>query len=140
MTTHPVHVGLDDDLQRSRLTVFFRLLLAIPHFIWLVLWSVAVIVVALIGWVAALFLGRLPEGLHNFLAAYVRYATHLGAYLGLVTNPYPSFTGTPGYPFDVTIPEPQPQPRWTIALRLLLAVPALLIAATLGSGFGGGGG
>ena len=140
MTPHPVHVQLDDDLQRSRLTVFFRLLLAIPHFIWLILWSVAVIVVALIGWVAALILGRLPEGLHNFFAAYVRYVTHLGAYLGLVANPYPSFTGTPGYPFDVTIPEPQPQPRWKIALRLLLALPALLIAATLGSGFGGGGG
>jgi hypothetical protein len=140
MTPHPVHVQLDDDLQRSRLTVFFRLLLAIPHLIWLILWTVAVMVAAPIGWVAALVLGRLPEGLHNFLAAYVRYATHLGAYLGLVANPYPSFTGTPGYPFDVTIPEPRPQRRWKIAFRLLLALPALLLAATLGSGFGGGGG
>ena len=32
-------VTLEDDLQRSRLTVFFRLLLGIPHFIWLVLWG-----------------------------------------------------------------------------------------------------
>lgn len=140
MTPHPVQLELDDDLRRSRLTVFFRLLLAIPHFIWLLLWSVAVAVVAVIGWVVALLLGRLPAGLHRFLSAYVRYATHLGAYLGLVANPYPSFTGEPGYPFDVTIPDPQAQPRWKIALRLPLALPALLIAAALGSGFGGGGG
>ena len=40
---HPVRITVDDDLQRSRLTVFFRLLLAIPHLIWLALWSVAVV-------------------------------------------------------------------------------------------------
>ena len=32
---------LEDDLRRSRLTVLFRLLLAIPHFVWFVLWTVA---------------------------------------------------------------------------------------------------
>ena len=32
---HPIHLVVTDDLQRSRLTVFFRLLLVIPHFVWL---------------------------------------------------------------------------------------------------------
>ena len=82
--------------------------------------------------------GRLPDGLHNFLAAYVRYATHVGAYLGLAANPYPGFTGAPGYPVDVEIPPPQTQSRATIAVRILLAIPALILAATLGSGAGGG--
>ena len=71
---------------------------------------------------------------------YVRYATHLGAYLGLTANPYPGFTGSPGYPVDVQIPPPQTQSRGTIAIRILLAVPALLLAAALGSGLSGGGG
>ena len=31
---HPVRLVVSDDLQRNRLTVFFRLILAIPHFIW----------------------------------------------------------------------------------------------------------
>lgn len=140
VTEHPVRLELDDDLRRSRLTVFFRLLLAIPLFIWLALWTVAVIVVAAIGWVAALIQGRLPRSLHRFLAAYVRCATQVGAYLGIAANPYPSFTGEPGYPLDVTIPEPQSQPRWKIALRLPLALPALIVAAALGSGVAGGGG
>ena len=37
---HPVHlVGDAHDLRRSRVTVFFRLLLALPHLIWLALWG-----------------------------------------------------------------------------------------------------
>jgi hypothetical protein len=137
---HPVQISLEDDLQRSRLTVFFRILLAIPHIVWIVLWSIAVFFTAIAGWFAALFTGFLPEAIHGFLGRYVRYATHLGAYLSLAANPYPGFTGDPGYPVDVTIPERQPQSRWTIGFRLFLALPALLLAAVLGSGFGGGGG
>ena len=37
---HPVRLRLTDGLERSRLTVFFRLLLALPHIIWLLLWTV----------------------------------------------------------------------------------------------------
>lgn len=134
-----MRITVDDDLRRSRLTVFFRLLLAIPHFVWIVLWSIVVIFAAIAAWVAALVTGRLPNGLHRFFAAYVRYATHLGAYMALAANPYPGFTGEPGYPVDVEIPAPAPQPRWKIAIRLLLAIPALMLAGALGSGFGGGG-
>jgi hypothetical protein len=137
---HPVQLAVSDDLHRSRLTVFFRLLLAIPLIIWLALWSIGVFFAAIIAWFAALFTGRLPQGLHDFFGMYVRYATHLGAYLGLAANPYPGFTGQPGYPVDVSIPERQRQSRWKAAFRLFLAIPALMLAAVLGSGFGGGGG
>ena len=78
---------MTDELERSRLTVFFRLLLAIPHFIWLALWSIGVFFVAIIAWFVALFTGRLPQGLHDFFGMYVRYVTHLGAYLALAANP-----------------------------------------------------
>ena len=36
---HPIAMVVDDDLRRSRLTVFFRLLLSIPHIIWMFLWE-----------------------------------------------------------------------------------------------------
>jgi hypothetical protein len=140
VTDHPIQLKVDDDLRRSRLTAFFRLLLAIPHFIWFGLWSIAVVFAVIATWFAALVKGRAPQGLHNFLAAYVRYATHLDAYLCFAANPYPSFTGEPGYPVDVEIPGPEPQRRWKIALRILLAIPALALAAAVGWGlqfFGG---
>ena len=138
MSDHPIRLVLSDDLHRSRLTVFFRLLLAIPHILWIGIWSIAAFFAAIAMWVGALITGRPPRGLHRFLSIYVRYATHLTAYLFLTANPYPGFTGESGYPVDITLPEPEPQSRWKVAVRLILAIPALLLAATLGS-IGGGG-
>jgi hypothetical protein len=34
-TSHPIGLIVEDDLKRNRLTVFFRLLLAIPQLIWI---------------------------------------------------------------------------------------------------------
>jgi hypothetical protein len=135
---HPVQLLVDDDCRRSRLTVFFRLLLAIPHYIWFVLWSVLVVIVVVLNWFATLIVGRPPGGFHRFLCAYVRYTVHLSAYLYLVGNPYPGFVGAAGkYPVDVVLPdEPQAQRRWTVLIRIVLAIPALAIGSALGGGFG----
>jgi Domain of unknown function (DUF4389) len=135
---HPVRLVVEDDLHRSRLTVFFRLILAIPHFIWYVLWSIAAVIAAIVNWFATLLVGRPPSALHRFLSAYVRYTVHLGAYLYLVANPYPGFVGAQGsYPVDVVLPtEPQAQARWKTLLRLILALPAFVLAALLGGGLG----
>ena len=137
--TRPVRLVVRDDaLHRSRLTVFFRLFLAIPHFIWLTLWGIAAFVVAFILWLAVLIEGKAPENLHDFVAGYVRYATHVGAYVLLAANPYPGFRGRPGYPVDVEIDPPERQGRWGGFFRLLLALPALALAAALGGGFSSG--
>ena len=133
----PIRLVVSDDLERTRVTVFFRLLLAIPHVIWLLLWSIAAFTVSFVVWLAVLFERRAPRTLHNFLASYVRYATHLSAYLAIASNPYPSFTGQPGYPVDVEIDPPRQQGRWGAGFRIVLAVPALLLAAVLGGGLEG---
>lgn len=128
----------DGDLGRNRLTVFFRLLLAIPHFIWLTLWGIAAFVVAFILWLAVLIEGKAPENLHDFVAGYVRYATHVASYVLLAADPYPGFRGAPGYPVDVEIDPPVRQGRWAGFFRLILALPALLVASALGGGFSSG--
>src|SRR5437588_8230230 len=130
---HPVKLVVEDDLRRRRLTVFFRLILAIPHFIWLFLWSLATLVMAVVNWFATLAVGRPPNGLHKFMCSYVRYLTHVNAYVGLVGNPYPGFVGEEGeYPVDVALPGPAPQPRWKTFFRIFLAVPTLLLSSALG--------
>jgi hypothetical protein len=131
---HPITLIVEDDLRRSRLTVFFRLLLAIPHFFWFQIWSIGAPFAAIAGWFAALVTGRMPQALHNFLAGYVRYGTHVAAYLLLSANPFPGFLGHPGYPVDVEIDEPRPQHRLKTLFRLFLAVPALLLAVALAGG------
>ena len=137
MEPHPIRVVVTDDLRRSRLTVFFRLLLAIPHIVWLVLWSIAIIVTAIVNWVVTLIIGRSPTALHNFTAAYVRYSIHVRAYLFLAANPFPGFTGEPGsYPIDVEIAPPMRQRRLVTLFRILLVIPALVLSTALaGSNF-----
>ena len=83
---HPIQVIVTDDLKRNRLTVFFRAILVIPHYIVLVLWGIVVYIAIFIAWLAALFTGRVPAGLHNFIASYMRYTTHVYAYYTLLAT------------------------------------------------------
>jgi hypothetical protein len=137
VSDHPIRLVLDDDLHRSRLTVFFRFLLTIPHLLWLSLWSIVVFVVLVIAWFAALFTGRVPAALHHFLAGYLRYGTHVSAYLMLGANPFPGFFAgrRPNpYPVDVEIAPPARQSRWVTGFRLFLALPAMFISGALSYG------
>jgi uncharacterized protein DUF4389 len=130
----PIRLSSDDDLRRSRLTVFFRLPLAVPHFVWLMLWGIAVLFALLASWFVTLVRGRPPAALHRFLAAYLRYQTHVSAFFQLVANPFPGFVGRAGsYPVDVEIDGPERQNRWVTGFRLLLAFPAFLVTSALGS-------
>lgn len=129
--SHPIRLVVTDDLRRSRLTVFFRLLLVIPLAVWAALWAFVAFFALVAAWFAALFTGRVPGGLHRFLAALVRFSTHLSAYLWIAANPYPSFTGTPGYPVDVVIDDAAKQSRLTIFFRIVLAIPALIVVNAL---------
>jgi Domain of unknown function (DUF4389) len=131
---HPLRLRVDDDRRRNRLTVAFRLILAVPHFVWIALWSIAVFFAAIGTWLWTLAAGRPPAPLQRFLAAYVRYAVHFTAFVYLAAGPFPGFTGTPGYPVEVDVPsEPEPQPRLVTLFRLLLAFPAFVVSSGVGT-------
>ena len=131
-TTHPIRLVVNDDLQRTRLTVFFRLILAIPLFLWAVLWGVIALLAYIANWFATLFMGQSPDGLHNFLGTFLRYTTHVRAYTLLVADPYPPFTGKEGtYPIDLEVDPPERQNRLTVFFRVILAIPALFLSNLL---------
>lgn len=126
---HPIGLIVEDDLRRNRLTVFFRILLVIPQLIWLYFFGIVASVAVFIAWIVAIFAGRVPDGLHDFIARYQRAATHVSAYMLLLADPWPPFLGEPGtYPIDLRVDPPQPQSRLTVFFRLLLAIPAALLA------------
>jgi hypothetical protein len=127
MNDHPIGLIVDDDLKRNRLTVFFRLLLAIPQAIWISIWSIAVPFTLFAAWLVALFTGRSPDSLHAFHARFLRAATHLYAYVLLLADPWPPFGGAPGYPVDLRVDPPREQNRLTVLFRIVLAIPALLL-------------
>ena len=98
VTHHPIGLIVTDDLRRSRLTVFFRLLLVIPHVIWLYIWGIAVGFAVLFAWFAALFTGRVPQGLHDFNAGFLRYSTRVTGYVFLLADPWPPFSARGSVP------------------------------------------
>ena len=126
---HPIRLIVDDDLKRSRLTVFFRLLLMIPHFAWWYVWSSIIAVLVIVNWFAVLIRGRTPEDLHLLLTRALRYRTHAFSYLFLVSNPYPTFFGRQGaHPVDLEVDGPDLQRRVVTFFRLILAIPAIVVA------------
>ena len=128
---HPIHLVVTDDLQRNRLTVFFRLFLALPHLIWVAIWGIAVFFAVIAARFVGIFTGRVPDGIHDFIARWVRYATHVNAYFSLAADPFPDFGGAPGYPVDVVIAPPQKQSRLTIFFRGLLIIPHFIVLYVL---------
>ena len=90
--------------RRSRLTVLLRLPLAVPHFIWLYLWSsLRRLAVLWSPGSSGCSSGRIPGPLHRFLACLYALQRHLTAFIDIAANPFPGFTGNaalPGRPRD----------------------------------------
>ncbi len=125
MPTRRVDMRYEGTEPQARLTVGFRIILAIPHVIVLWFLFVAMVVVAVIGWFAALFMGRLPEWAHTFISGGLRWYTRVGAYLLLLTDRYPPFSlDDEAYPARPFFPAPGPLNRWAVLFRFILAIPA----------------
>jgi hypothetical protein len=90
---YPAELVLDvPDAPRDRVSVAFRLILAIPHLlaVWVlgVVWALATV----IAWFAILFTGRHPRGLYDFGVGVLRWNTRVEAYLLLLHDDYPPFS------------------------------------------------
>jgi Domain of unknown function (DUF4389) len=114
-------------------------LLAIPHLAILYALGPVSEVVAVISWFAVLFTGRLPAGLASFQSMYLRYTLRTATYFGFLREEYPpfSFTTTPPDPGDdprvsvEVVPQIEGRNRWTVAFRLILVIPQVIVLALL---------
>ena len=91
-----VHLEIDyPDVEQdlNRWLPLVKWLLAIPHYVVLVVLFVLAVVAVVIAWFAILFTGRYPEGLFNFVVGVARWALRVQAYAFLlVTDRYPPFS------------------------------------------------
>lgn len=129
--TQPPPVFVAEYAERhSRLTTFFRYLLAIPQFIVLAIYGFVVFFAVVAAWFALVFTGRYPQGLYDFIAGFLRYSTAVQGYLGLLVDRYPPFgPDTTGYPVQLLLPPPKAEYSRAKALfRLILAIPPYVIA------------
>ena len=130
MATYPVTYKQDPPEKRSRLSVFFRFLLAIPHMFWAFFYGIGFFVVVFIAWFAIVFTARWPRGMYNFAAGFLRYVGRLTAYLYLVVDAYPPFDGGehPEYPVQIDVDPPKERySRLKAFFRWLLAIPIYIV-------------
>ena len=76
---------------RDRVSVGFRLILAIPHFIVLFFVMIAWCITTIVAWFAILFTGAYPAGLYDFGVGSLRWLIRVQAYLLLLIDDYPPF-------------------------------------------------
>jgi hypothetical protein len=127
--SYPVTFEADYVERRNRLTTFFRLILAIPLFIWGYLYLIITEVAILIAWFAIVITGRYPKGLYDFVAGYTRFATRLTAYLALLCDPYPPFWGNPdaAYPVRMEFEPLEHYSRLKTLFRIILMIPIVIL-------------
>ena len=90
---YPVELEIDPpDAPRDRLTVAFRLILAIPHLLALWVLGVAWGLSTVIAWVSILFTGRYPDSLYDFGLGMLRWSVRVESYLLLLHDEYPPFS------------------------------------------------
>ena len=130
-TPAPVLVAFAGSAPQSRLTVAFRIFMAIPQLIVLWLLGIAAIVITIIGWFGALFTGRLPVFAADFLTGYLRWLSRVYAYNYLLTDVYPPFTlDDADYPVRLAV-TPGPLNRLAVLFRFFLLIPCWIVQAVV---------
>jgi hypothetical protein len=91
-----VHLALDyPDVERdlNRWLPLVKWLLAIPHYVVLVVLAIAAALAVIVAWFAILFTGHYPRRLFDFVVGVGRWALRVQAYAFLlVTDRYPPFS------------------------------------------------
>lgn len=91
----PARLSVEYPERLSRLLIFVKWLLVIPHVIAMFFLFIAAFFVAIASFFAVLFTGRWPEGMRNFLIGVSRWSTRVSAYFTLLTDVYPPFSLEP---------------------------------------------
>ncbi|MFM8304145.1 MAG: DUF4389 domain-containing protein [Actinomycetota bacterium] len=129
-----VDVAFGPSGPQRRATVAFRLVLAIPHLVWIAIVTIGACFVLLAAWFVALFTGVVPDGMARFLHQVLQYHVRLLAYLYLLRDDYPPFAlDDECYPVSVAT-RPSPLNRLAVLGRLVLGIPVIVLVNWIGSG------
>ena len=90
---YPASIAIGDPAgPRDRLTVAFRIILAIPHFIVLAFVMVGWCITTILAWFAIVLTGDYPQGLWDFGVGTMRWLLRVQAYMLLLVDEYPPFS------------------------------------------------
>lgn len=127
---HAVVFQADYKEKQSRLTTFFRLIVAIPWYLMAIIWGLLATIGVVIAWFALLITGRYPDFAYDWVSKYLRFNNRVSGWLYLLTDEWPSFGGDaePQYPIRLIVPEPLEQyNRVKVLFRIILMIPVYIM-------------
>jgi hypothetical protein len=115
----------------SRLLIFVKWLLVIPHFLVLGLLNIVVTYILWpLSWIIILIMGRYPLSMWNFTLGFLRWTANVNAYAFLQRDEYPPFSMDPRqYPVQLEMEYPLRLSRLLIFVKWLLVLPSAFIWA-----------
>lgn len=121
---------------RSRLTVFFRYILVIPHLMIAQVWGYLVVLLTVFQWFIILFTGKRNQGIWNMQRSWLAYASRVYAYYSLMYDKWPNIGAEPnGEPIALAFNYEASASRLTNFFRIIMIIPAAIVAAVVGIGF-----
>ena len=124
----PTQFDVEYPEELSRLLIFVKWLLVIPHLFILYALGAVHAVITLIAFFAILFTTRYPEGLFKIAVGVMRWQANLYAYILLLRDDYPPFSWESGeYPLTLEIEYPDTLNRWLPLIKWLLIIPNLIV-------------
>jgi len=157
---YPVTYEIERPEKYNRLTVLFRIILAIPQMILVGgggylftslgsnqdnqglrsigslldggILNVVLGVLVFLAWWAILFTGRFPQSLQGFCINIYRWGQNVWAYVHLLADPYPPFSGEKPYALRLNVTPTEKHNRLTVLFRIFLVIPHAIVLAVLG--------
>ena len=113
---YPVLVSFADRAKQRRWTVLLRMFMALPLSIVLLVFCIGTLVVTIIGWFGALFIGRTPKFTRDLTTITLRLLMRLVAYTQLLNDRFPSFAleDRPEDMVRFAVPEGTRMNRWAV--------------------------
>jgi len=131
--SYPVRYDVAYPEHLSRLLIFVKWLLAIPHFVIIYFLNAALGIVTFIAFFAILFTKKYPEGLFKFAVGVRRWQANVSAYVGLLRDEYPPFSLDFGqYAVAYEVDYPAELSRWLTFIKWLLIIPHIIVVVLLG--------
>ncbi|CAN5811652.1 hypothetical protein BH24ACT5_BH24ACT5_30710 [soil metagenome] len=120
---------------RSRLTVAFRYILAIPHIVIAAAWGYFAQLIGFVQWFIVLFTGRRNEGIWNLQHSWLGYSARVSGYQSLLFDEWPAIGPDPEAEPTVFRMQYQAEAnRLTNALRFFWVIPAAIVLFFVGIG------
>jgi hypothetical protein len=113
--------------QLSRLLIFVKWLLVLPHIFVLAVLGFALYFTSIFAWFAILITGRYPRGLWGFALMVLRWHANVNAYVYMQRDEYPPFGEDVSYPVRFDLAYPERLSRGLIFIKWLLIIPHIIV-------------